>query len=126
MGNKDELFQNVIDDQPISRTINTRSRRRKSELFDSPTPSRQAAAAAKGKKNTAYVGQYKRQTILIPPSMDEHIREIAEVHGVGLMELYRWLLDAGISAHAEGELERSLIERRTVDYLRNIIGKRIS
>ena len=112
MGGKDDLFQDVVSN--VTPPSTARSRRRKSELFDNPTPSRKAASAAKGKKNTAYVGQYKRQTVLIHPSMDDHIREIAKAHGVGLMELYRWLLDAGIAAQQRGDLEQALVERRTV------------
>jgi hypothetical protein len=47
-------------------------------------------------------GQYKRKQILIPPGQLAFIRDKAKELGVSQAELFRWLIDYGLTALDEG------------------------
>ena len=65
-------------------------------------------------KEKSMAGKQLRRGVLIPPEMDEEINRLVDEHGIGKMELMRYLLAAGLERiHTHG-LESDLKEMRAV------------
>jgi hypothetical protein len=76
-----------------------------------PAANARDIALATGDKTMA--GQYKRKQILIPPAQLEHIRGKARDIGVSQAELFRWLIDYGLTALDQGvEPEIKIVDVR--------------
>ncbi len=92
-----------LDDQAPSRPKGAQSqsaRVRGKSFREEPLVSARDIAVATGDKTMA--GQYKRKQILIPPAQLEHIRRKARELKVSQAELFRWLIDYGLTALDNG------------------------
>lgn len=47
-------------------------------------------------------GQYTRKTITLKPEQIQYIAEIAEQNQVGILAMYRWLIDQGLESFEAG------------------------
>ena len=48
-------------------------------------------------------GDYVRQTITIPPTQRDLLKQLAKDNQVSLLSFYRWLLDKGLQAYENGD-----------------------
>lgn len=46
---------------------------------------------------------FRRKTIILPPGQIELIAELAAENQVGIMAMYRWIVDKGLAAYEAGE-----------------------
>lgn len=91
----DDLVSGLDDRAP------TRPARGRGKTFtEAPRADARDIALATGDKSMA--GQYKRKQILIPPAQLEYIRSKAKELSVSQAELFRWLIDYGLTALDEG------------------------
>ena len=93
----------------------TPSKVKKGELFDNPLGDVTAQEIAKVTQEKSMAGQYKRKTISLPPEQVRYINQIAKKEGLGVLEVYRWLIDLAISHYEAGERpeEEAKVERIT-------------
>jgi len=91
-----------LDDRAPARPKDTRgqSPRGRKSFQEAPPADARDIALATGDKSMA--GQYKRKQILIPPAQLEYVRRKAKELGVSQAELFRWLIDYGLTALDEG------------------------
>jgi hypothetical protein len=102
----DDLVGGLEDRAPAQ----PKSGRGKSFTAVPPADARDIALAT-GDKTMA--GQYKRKQILIPPAQLEYIRGKAKDIGVSQAELFRWLIDYGLTALDQGvEPEIKIVDVR--------------
>lgn len=89
-------------------------RRGKKGDFGDPTRDigRGAVKRASGKKDWVQAGQYARKTITLLPEQVKYVKEMADREGIGILALYRWLVDQGLQAYERGE--RPAPEREVV------------
>lgn len=52
--------------------------------------------------DTTRAGQYKRKTITLLPGQIQYVDQLAEENGLGILAMYRWLVDLGLQAYEEG------------------------
>jgi hypothetical protein len=79
----------------------SQSARSRSKTFI-PEPAADARDIAIATADKSMAGQYKRKQILIPPDQLIYIRKKAKEIGVSQAELFRWLIDYGLTALDRG------------------------
>ena len=52
--------------------------------------------------DTTRAGRYKRKTITLLPGQIQYIDQLAEKNGLGILAMYRWLVDLGLQAYEAG------------------------
>lgn len=73
---------------------------RRKSFTEQPASNARDIAIATDDRSMA--GQYKRKQILIPPGQLAYVRQKAKEVGVSQAELFRWLIDYGLSALDSG------------------------
>ena len=73
---------------------------RRKSFTEQPAANARDIAIATDDRSMA--GQYKRKQILIPPGQLAYVRQKAKEVGVSQAELFRWLIDYGLSALDSG------------------------
>ncbi len=92
-----------LDDRASARTHGAGrqpARARGKSFTELPTANARDIAVATGDKTMA--GQYKRKQVLIPPAQLEYIRRKAREMRISQAELFRWLIDYGLTALDQG------------------------
>lgn len=80
-----------------------RTSSRNKKHFNSPTSRLSRKSVRKATTSKAkQAGQYDRKTITLLPEQIAYIAEIAEAEGVGILALYRWLIDQGLQNYENG------------------------
>lgn len=77
--------------------------RRSQKSFKRPTDRLNRSTVQRAvQEDTTIAGNYKRKTITLPPEQIDLIDELRRQHGVGVLAMYRWLIDQGLQAYEEG------------------------
>ncbi len=76
---------------------------RNKKQFNSPTSRLSKKSVRQTTTSKAkQAGQYDRKTITLLPEQIAYIAEIAQAEGVGILALYRWLIDQGLQNYENG------------------------
>lgn len=94
-----------MDDPYLSQLSDNNSPSKPSKKrFDRPTDRlknetvRETTTAA-----SSQAGQYDRKTLTFRPEVIARVREIGQRERVGLLAMFRWLVDMGLEAYDRGE-----------------------
>lgn len=80
--------------------------------FPIPLDALSAREIDEATQNASRAGQYRRKTITLLPGQIDYLQAVAEKENVGLLALYRWLIDQGLQAYENGA--RPVVEQKIV------------
>lgn len=97
----------------LNNNDDTGGKKRKQSQFDTGLAGVSRSQTVQATAEKKLVNGRFRKTIYVTPEADTYISEIAQNEGVGLMDLYEWLISIGLSEYDDGKRPRKL-EQATI------------